>query len=138
MITLNGNISGTLIINPKKLSFRNKAIMKYDPIYQGYNVGMFKIWKLNEIKEIHTNNIIHRDIQPNNILLEVNFDNSLNNAVIGDFGFARILIDSTAITTINSRHKSPEMVLPEYKNEHTLKTDIWSYGMLLYYIIFIK
>lgn len=91
---------------------------------------------LNGIKDVHTRNIIHRDIHPNNILLSVNPDGTLKNAVIGDFGFARILLNEGELTEFISAYGSPEMTLPEYKGVYGSKTDIWSYGMLIYFITF--
>jgi serine/threonine protein kinase len=91
---------------------------------------------LNGIKDIHARNIIHRDISPNNILLSLNPDESVKNAVVGDFGCARILLESKNLTELFTGYKSPEMTLPEYNNVYDSKTDIWSFGMLLYYIIF--
>jgi len=91
---------------------------------------------LNGIKEIHTRNIIHREIHPNNILLSLNPDGTLKNAVIGDFGYARILLKANNLTEFRSGYSSPEMTLPDYNGVYDSKTDIWSYGMLIYYIIF--
>eukprot|EP00826_Nyctotherus_ovalis_P059205 TRINITY_DN8210_c0_g7_i3.p1 TRINITY_DN8210_c0_g7~~TRINITY_DN8210_c0_g7_i3.p1 ORF type:complete len:317 (+),score=81.62 TRINITY_DN8210_c0_g7_i3:73-1023(+) len=91
---------------------------------------------LNGINDIHTHNIIHRDIHPKNILLSLNSFGSISNAIISDFGFARILLDETAGTKIYTAYRSPEMTLPEYHGKHDAKTDIWSYGMLLYFLVF--
>jgi serine/threonine protein kinase len=46
---------------------------------------------LEGIKVMHQNNIIHRDLKPDNILL-LTMDTDLL-ALIGDFGFCRILGD---------------------------------------------
>eukprot|EP01022_Parablepharisma_sp_SALTPOND_P033081 TRINITY_DN88162_c1_g1_i1.p1 TRINITY_DN88162_c1_g1~~TRINITY_DN88162_c1_g1_i1.p1 ORF type:complete len:954 (+),score=100.18 TRINITY_DN88162_c1_g1_i1:155-3016(+) len=91
---------------------------------------------LNGIKDIHTHNIIHRDVHPKNILLDLNPDGSIKNAVIGDFGFARVLLDEAAQTMFFTAYKSPEMTFPDLGGVHDAKTDIWSYGMLLYFVIF--
>jgi len=91
---------------------------------------------LNGIKEIHTRNIIHREIHPNNILLSLDPSGTLKNAVIGDFGCARILLKKKDLTEFHTGYSSPEMTLPEYKGVYDSKTDIWSYGMLIYYITF--
>jgi len=91
---------------------------------------------LNGLKDLHSRNIIHRDLHPNNIFLTLNYDDSIRNAVIGDFGYARILLDNKAETTIFTAYKSPEMTLPDLGGVHDAKTDIWSFGMVLYFIIF--
>jgi len=91
---------------------------------------------LNGIKEIHTRNIIHREIHPNNILLSLDSSGTLKNAVIGDFGCARIFLKKKSLTEFHTGYSSPEMTLPEYNAVYDSKTDIWSYGMLIYYITF--
>ena len=90
---------------------------------------------LNGLKDIHTHNIIHRDIHPSNILLSVNED-TVTNAVISDFGFARILIDMKAATQVFTPYLSPEIMFPELGNSHNSKTDSWSFGMLVYFLVF--
>lgn len=91
---------------------------------------------LNGIKDVHSRNIIHRNIHPNNILLQLKHDNSIKNAVIGDFGYARVLVDETAETEVFTAYKSPEMTFPDLGGVHDSKTDIWSFGMLLYFLTF--
>ncbi len=88
---------------------------------------------LNGINDIHTHNIIHRGVDPNNILLSLNPDGSIKKAIISDFGFARVLVEASAMTEVFTAYKSPEMNMHE---AHDAKTDIWSYGMLLYFIMF--
>eukprot|EP00826_Nyctotherus_ovalis_P053505 TRINITY_DN6969_c0_g3_i7.p1 TRINITY_DN6969_c0_g3~~TRINITY_DN6969_c0_g3_i7.p1 ORF type:complete len:959 (-),score=271.22 TRINITY_DN6969_c0_g3_i7:513-3245(-) len=91
---------------------------------------------LNGIKDMHLRNIIHRNIHPSNILLELNPNKSVRNAVVGGFGFARILLEGGGTTVVTTAYQSPEMILEEYKGKHDSKVDIWAYGMLLYYVMF--
>jgi len=98
-----------------------------EQIFLAYNV-------INGINEIHSRNIIHRDIHPKNVLMQLADTGAIMKVLIGDFGFARILLDSTAQTMILTPYHSPEMMKPG--RVHDSKTDIWSFGMLLYFIIF--
>eukprot|EP00826_Nyctotherus_ovalis_P005447 TRINITY_DN11230_c0_g1_i3.p1 TRINITY_DN11230_c0_g1~~TRINITY_DN11230_c0_g1_i3.p1 ORF type:complete len:243 (+),score=63.52 TRINITY_DN11230_c0_g1_i3:144-872(+) len=91
---------------------------------------------LNGIRDIHARNIIHRNLQPTNILLNLNPNKTIRNAVIGGFGFARILLEGQAQTIVISSYISPEIVLEKYAGKHDSRLDIWSYGMLLYFIMF--
>ena len=119
-----GNLEDYVIKRDKQ----KKSLSNKEAIFLAFCV-------LNGLKDIHTHNIIHRDIHPSNILLSVNED-TVTNAVISDFGFARILIDMKAATQVFTPYMSPEIMFPELGNSHNSKTDIWSFGMLVYFLIF--
>jgi serine/threonine protein kinase len=79
---------------------------------------------------LHMNNIVHRDIKPDNIL--VNADNDIR---VGDFGWARHIYSSKKLTKIiaNIHYRAPEVCL---RNEsHDSKVDIWAVGCLFYEMI---
>lgn len=106
-----------------------QSVPKEDKIFVAYCV-------LNGIKDVHSHNIIHRDIHPSNVLLAIGHDGRVRNAALGDFGCARILLDDSAQTAIFTPYNSPEMVLPDLGGTHDSKTDIWSFGMLVYFVVF--
>jgi len=92
---------------------------------------------LNGLKDIHTHNMIHRDVHPKNVLLTLDpSSGGISKAVVSDFGFARVLLDSESRSMIFSPYNSPELTFPEFGGVHNTKTDIWSYGMLLYFVLF--
>jgi len=105
----------------------NAPLKTLEQIFIAYSV-------LNGINEIHSRNIIHRSIHPKNVLIDLDDKGTLKRVVIGDFGFARVLVEDIAYTQIVTTYNSPEMTIPG--RTHNSKTDIWSFGMLLYYIIF--
>lgn len=76
----------------------------------------------------HKNDIIHRDIKPQNIL--INSDKQLK---VTDFGIARIITSSTITytsTVLGTVHYiSPEQAKGKYVDE---KSDIYSLGIVLY------
>ena len=79
---------------------------------------------------LHMNDIVHRDIKPDNIL--VNTDNEIR---VGDFGWARHITSSQNLTKIiaNIHYRAPEICL---RNEsHDSKVDIWAVGCLFYEMI---
>lgn len=75
---------------------------------------------------IHANNIIHRDIKPQNVFLTE--DDYIN---LGDFGCSKALerADAYAESVVGAElYVSPEVFTKKYKS----KSDIWSLGWLLH------
>ena len=77
---------------------------------------------LNSIKFLHKNNIIHRDIKGNNILLNEN-----GKIQLCDFGTSTMYISNRNLKKAGSSYwMSPEMCKG---NEYNFPTDIWSLGI---------
>eukprot|EP01132_Coremiostelium_polycephalum_P002242 gene2242-2764_t len=78
------------------------------------------------IKHIHTKNICHRDITPNNILL-----NQKGELILADFGSAKILeVNHASMSYICSRYyRAPELLVG--CASYSTKIDIWSIGCIL-------
>ncbi|HEY2420473.1 MAG TPA: Stk1 family PASTA domain-containing Ser/Thr kinase [Neobacillus sp.] len=83
------------------------------------------------ISHAHQNNIIHRDIKPHNILIDLN-----GNVKITDFGIAMAL-SATSITQTNSvlgsvHYLSPEQARGGMANR---KSDIYSLGIVMFELL---
>ena len=79
------------------------------------------------LQDIHKNNLIHRDLTPDNIFIDKN-----NKIKIGDFGITKILTETNKYTKsqIGKIHYiAPEM---ELGLKYTNKIDIYSLGCILY------
>lgn len=76
---------------------------------------------------LHSLNIVHRDIKPNNLLI----DPSKGVLKISDFGSAKELVpDQPSICYIGSRHyRAPELLLGA--TGYTTSIDIWAAGCVL-------
>lgn len=75
---------------------------------------------------LHSNNVIHRDIKPQNVLISAN-----GIIKICDFGFARAIENKAMITSIKG---TPLYMAPELLKEYPYnqKADLWSLGVILY------
>ncbi len=75
---------------------------------------------------LHTNNIIHRDIKPQNVLIAAG-----GIIKLCDFGFARAIDNKQMITSIKG---TPLYMAPELLKEYPYnqKADLWSLGVILY------
>ena len=85
------------------------------------------------IKYCHDNNIIHRDIKPDNLMFGSS-NGDFSHIILIDFGHSRILRKDqiTSSTGIGTLHfNSPELIMRKFdKNiSHNYKTDIWSIGV---------
>eukprot|EP00117_Sycon_ciliatum_P035299 scpid52798/ scgid26791/ Mitogen-activated protein kinase 6 len=90
---------------------------------------------LSGLEHIHSTNVLHRDIKPGNIL--VNVDNSGRPTVvkIADFGLARAIDgeyshDGYLTHAVSTRwYRAPELLLD--RTSYTSTVDIWSTGCIL-------
>lgn len=82
---------------------------------------------LNGLEFLHSRRIIHRDIKPQNILLQGNTPR------LADFGISRAMATSAVSSTIigTDAYMSPEA----FDGKRTVQTDIWSTGVVLYQLL---
>lgn len=89
---------------------------------------------LTGLSYLHSKEIAHRDLKPQNILFHSN--NKKQILKICDFGFSTILKDHYQMMNTmcgTPLYMSPEILLG---NSYTMYSDIWSFGILSYEIFF--
>ena len=85
---------------------------------------------ITTLQYIHSNNIVHRDIKPDNILLDL--DNTIK---LCDFGVSKIIPPGQLVNDScgTPAFIAPEILLDSPYNPYT--TDIWSSGVVLYAMV---
>ena len=93
-------------------------------------VILFQI--LSAINYCHQRKIIHRDLKPENIMIDNTSKNGYPYIKIIDFGTAKFIGEQYENQLIGS----PYYMAPEvFEKKYTDKCDIWSIGIVLYFII---
>lgn len=98
-------------------TYIKKRYTKYDSLFLKEILGA--------LEYIYKNNILHRDIKPQNILIH-------NHTIkISDFGFAKSFeLDELMQTYCGSPlYMAPELL---YGKDYNFKSDIWSLGVIVY------
>lgn len=89
-------------------------------------VKFFLYQIVSGLKYLHSHNIFHRDLKPQNILVDKDY-----NLKITDFTFAKENMENNLSQTMCG---SPLYMAPEILNyqEYNNKTDLWSIGIIMY------
>ncbi|KAI8617860.1 kinase-like domain-containing protein [Chytriomyces sp. MP71] len=101
----------------------------------GFPEAAVKLWALelaSAIQFLHTHNIVHRDIKPDNVLLDEN-----GHAHLTDFNIA-VNIDRSSV--LKSRSGTMAYLAPEVlgENGYYWQVDWWGLGVMLYELIYYK
>lgn len=86
---------------------------------------------LEGVNAIHSSNIVHCDIKPENIIFEDQSENSKLKII--DLGIGQILKCNSYLTTLKGTlpYISPELIYQKYDN----KVDIWAVGVILFILV---
>ena len=81
--------------------------------------------------KLHSKGVLHRDIKPENIFIDTN--QTQMRFRLGDFGVSKQLSDLSGLTaTGTTEYMAPESF---HDFEYDYRTDIYNFGMTLYYIL---
>lgn len=119
-------------------SLIKKYIKKGEPMSEVLCANFF-IDIMNGLRYLKNMNIIHRDIKPENIMISSDYT-----AKVGDFSLSRKIECNKKFTTSRSGtipYLPPEAIKEkstQIKPNHIEKLDVFSFGVLLYYMIFFE
>jgi serine/threonine protein kinase len=94
---------------------------------------------LNAIAYLHSNDIVHCDIKPQNVLLAnpvLNGQGYENNLRLTDFGFSAVA-EGNVLSHISGSppFHAPELVDPTRFGSYGKPVDMWAYGVTVYYLL---
>lgn len=121
-----GNCGLVFLENIQGNTLEEKDVLEYG------NIDKYKIIEqlIEAVQVAHENNIIHRDINPKNIMIYN--DNKLK---LIDFGISKIkdMVNSdTVFQFATNRYASPEVI--QHSENATEQSDIYSIGAVIYYL----
>ena len=105
------------------LLFLSKRKMRMKPLH----VKMYMFQLARALLFLHQNDILHRDLKPDNILINP----EMHELKLADFGSAKKIVPGrTNVTYICSRfYRAPELILD--RDLYSPAIDIWAYGCIL-------
>lgn len=86
------------------------------------------------VEAVHRSGILHRDLKPQNILLE----SATNRALLADFGLAKLADDDAGMTQTGDAVGTPSYMSPEQFEDASsvgVSTDIYGLGATLYCLL---
>jgi tetratricopeptide (TPR) repeat protein/tRNA A-37 threonylcarbamoyl transferase component Bud32 len=86
------------------------------------------------VHEAHSQGILHRDLKPQNILV----DKKTDRALVADFGLAKLCEGADELTRAGEVMGTPSYMSPEQAKDSahvTAKTDVYSLGATLYHVL---
>jgi serine/threonine protein kinase len=127
-----------VVINMEVASDGMGLIKKLDLTYEEKVSIVYKL--LSGVYCLHNNGIIHRDIKNANILMTLNTkgNSRIVNPILIDFGLS-IVVKSSKVGYITNSNVGtiafiPLEVLESEKKVYNQKSDMWSLGLVIYYI----
>lgn len=131
-------------IDEDEQSKRGKAEQKSLTFLEESNVLRIFLEAAQGLQHLHSLGILHRDMKPANLLLNYPRDSATKPTILlSDFGECTEIDHENSVrsgATGTIEFMAPELFRTDTKgtfiHDHVISTDIWSLGMILYYLYF--
>jgi len=117
---LGGSLLELLHTNPE-------ALVEHDTP-RGSSVAFYAGCIICALEHMHERRIVHRDVKPENVLLD-----DRGYAKLGDMGFARFVLGKTNTLAGTPDYMAPEMI--DLPHAHGVAVDWWALGVLTYELL---
>jgi serine/threonine protein kinase len=105
-----------------------------DATFSDYDAARVIRSVLSALDHIHSQNVIHRDVKPDNILYRTNDPQS--DILLGDFGLSKFVQDGLADSRVGTKGYQAPQILRGHLYDY--KCDIWSTGVVAYELLHAK
>ena len=131
MITANSYYIVTEYCNSGCLNSKLQEVESKDDFIPERTCFIYLFQIISGITEMHSRNIVHRDIKPDNILFHGDV------VKIADFGFAKPIDVDYLVTKVGTPlYQAPEIMCTERNTVYTNAVDIWSIGVTFYKMLY--
>ncbi len=129
-----GDVEGEPFYSMKYVEGRSLADVVRDGPVPNRKAAEYVVQVARAITEAHRQGILHRDLKPQNILV----DEPSGRALVVDFGLAKLLTNQEDLTQSGEVMGSPPYMSPEQARDAssvTGKTDTYAMGATLYHLL---
>jgi serine/threonine protein kinase len=108
-----------------------RGYLETHPRMDETQVALTIYFLLEAVRYLHSCGVIHRDIKPDNVLVETDPQGNITNAKLIDFGFANVVLPGQVLLEQcgTLTYLAPEVL---QKHGYSMEADLWSVGITLY------
>jgi serine/threonine protein kinase len=129
-----GIIDGQHFFSMKYVDGKSLSELLHEGPLDGKQAAAYLEPVARALQEAHSHGVLHRDLKPQNILIE----KKSQRALVMDFGLAKLMNEETNLTQTGEIMGTPQYMSPEQVRDSgnvTHLTDVYALGATLYHII---